>query len=66
MYLRSRSGLESAILNLYFRLRRTVFLIVPLDTLPPKTWGSRWNFVANMSTSRDIRLSRLEAAILDL
>jgi len=22
-----------------FRLRRTVFLIVPLDSLPPKTWG---------------------------
>jgi len=27
--------------------------------------GSRWNFVAIMSTSRDIRMSRLEAAILD-
>jgi len=26
---------------------------------------SRWNFVAIMSTSRDIRISRLEAAILD-
>jgi len=46
-------------------LARKKFLIVPLDTLPPKTGGSRWNFVAVMSTSRDIRISRLEAAILD-
>jgi len=48
-----------------FRLRRTVFPIVLLDTLPRKHGGSHWNFVAIMSTSRDIRISRLEAAILD-
>jgi len=48
-----------------FRLRQTVFPIVPLDSLMPKTWGSRWDFVAIMSTSGDIRISRLEAAILD-
>jgi len=28
--------------------------------------GSRWNFVAIMSTNRDIRISGLEAAILNL
>jgi len=37
-----------------FQLRRTVLPIVPLDSLPPKTWGSRWNFVPIMSMSWDL------------
>jgi len=37
-----------------FRLRRTVFPIVPLDSLPRKHAGSRWTFVPILSGSWDL------------
>ena len=48
-----------------FRLHRTVFPILLLGFLTLKTWGSRLNFTPIMSTSRDVRISRLSTAILD-
>jgi len=39
--------------------------ITVVDLAPKNIGVSRWNFVAIMSTSRDIRISRLEAAILN-
>jgi len=46
--------LEAVMLDFWLPVTSDSILIVPLDSLPPKTWGSRWNFVHILSMSWDL------------
>jgi hypothetical protein len=61
----STSGLTAAILDFRVCLASDNVLNGSVEILDPEIWGSRWNFVSIMSTSRVVSTSGLTAAILD-